>query len=156
MARALESHKTLRLGSRWCRPEEWIRLPICFHCQKPGHLASECKEAEARVGRICRRCGGTNHLVKDCAADKAKCYVCSTEGHRADSMACPSYRKRVAELRASRGGNRGLSQVAGEGEGSGVSGRAVGPTQRRRTVITVPDADGGGDWTIQGRGITRA
>lgn len=104
IARALRAHTTIKLGSRWCRPEEWIRLPNCYNCQRPGHKAVDCKETR-REGKVCHRCGGSDHLVRDCNAQVAKCHVCDVEGHRADGMSCPVYRRLVEQMRASRNSN---------------------------------------------------
>lgn len=98
VAERLIGHRAVKLGARWCRPEEWVKLPTCFKCQRTGHKATECK-VKGDINKICYKCGSTEHLVKECTAVKATCRTCNKEGHRADSMACPSYREAVKKYK---------------------------------------------------------
>ena len=79
---------------------------LCFHCRKPGHLLSECpdaqKEAMERKGGTvlqpsgqCYKCGSADHTSRECRSKRkggdafafAVCFICKETGHLA--KACP-------------------------------------------------------------------
>src|SRR5687767_476145 len=91
----LRQYRTLRLGTKTCKVEEWVRLPLCFKCQKMGHKAHQCGET-TQAPKTCYRCGSDKHLIGTCTAQNKRCSVCNVDGHRPDSMACPEY-KNTAE-----------------------------------------------------------
>lgn len=86
------------LPLQWTRAQMRLKVEpeFCSKCQKYGHRQNACK-AE-RVAPRCRNCGETGHKVADCKGERT-CLSCKEKGHRADSMACPIYRKLVEDKR---------------------------------------------------------
>jgi hypothetical protein len=90
--------KLLRLGTMvvgWSKCRATIapydEPTVCYRCQLFGHTVAACKAPKAETRRRCYRCGGNDHIAKDCTADPV-CYSCGAEGHRADSIRCPRIR----------------------------------------------------------------
>lgn len=100
LGQALVRQRRIVIGWSMCRIEEMITPPRCYRCQNFGHASHQCQTDEPGKRR-CLKCGGEDHLARDCKNDR-KCYVCGTEGHRADSMACVQYREAVKRERARR------------------------------------------------------
>jgi len=92
--------KRVKIGWLRCRVKEKIYLTRCYNCHSLEHLGKDCKENK-NTARQCYKCCKEGHLAKDCKNDP-HCLSCNTEGHRADSMACPTYRAKVEALRKSR------------------------------------------------------
>lgn len=103
---SLLQNRRLYVGWSSCRLERKILLLKCFKCLGFGHKANACKSAEKRAA-LCYKCSGEGHVAKDCK-NELKCYVCNTPGHRADSMNCPDYRKKMLEVR---GTKKGLNTI---------------------------------------------
>lgn len=66
----------ISVGFVKCKVVEVPRIARCFKCQKPGHLAYQCKEVEENR---CRKCGSLGHDGRDCQ-EEARCFLCETEG----------------------------------------------------------------------------
>lgn len=90
----------IKVGWTECRVEELNTPKRCYKCLSFGHIARECQQAERRDD-MCLRCGKTGHTVKNCQNEPA-CITCRVEGHRADQMACPEYKKCIMEMRKTR------------------------------------------------------
>ena len=86
--------RSLALDWTRARIRQKIEPDFCSNCQIYGHLQRECKAEH--VPKRCRNCGSSAHLRQECK-EETTCFSCKTKGHRADSMACPIYRKLVAE-----------------------------------------------------------
>jgi hypothetical protein len=43
------------------------REPLCFNCQKYGHIGRECKEADRRLQKMCTNCESEEHKGEECA-----------------------------------------------------------------------------------------
>lgn len=95
----LEQTKRINVGWNRCRIESRIVLSRCYRCQVFGHRANQCKE-EVK-GKCCVRCGQKEHEARNCKG-ALRCYVCREDGHRADSMSCPVYRRSVQKEREDR------------------------------------------------------
>lgn len=91
-APALLKSGRIKIGWLHCRMAEKLSLTCCYKCQAFGHTAKQCKAPSN--ARRCLRCGSQDHLVKTCN-ETPHCYICTSDGHRADSMACPEYRKGI-------------------------------------------------------------
>lgn len=58
------------------------RPPVCFNCQRIGHISSGCTRPKA-----CMNCGGVNHLAAQCQR-RPKCVNCH-QSHPAWHATCP-------------------------------------------------------------------
>lgn len=105
-ANRLLEKRRIKIGWSSCRIEEFINPRRCFKCLGFGHLAADCCNKESGIRDECLRCGSKEHRAKTCDSEVFKCYVCQIEGHRADTMACPSYRKVVDKIRKERAAQR--------------------------------------------------
>lgn len=85
----------LKIGWSRCRVKEKFSIPRCSNCLRIGHINKNCKTRKTE-GKKCLNCTQPNHEAKDCQ-NKSHCNSCAKEGHRADSMSCPKYRKKVFE-----------------------------------------------------------
>ena len=69
----------------------------CYNCFQLGHKKDDCKKVTS-----CAKCGGEDHLRKDCDVEEPKCPLCKG-GHVAFSLSCPSkYKKRATKEDATR------------------------------------------------------
>lgn len=71
-ARAIMSIESVEFISAAARVEtagKARRQPVCFSCNKPGHIARHCRAAvrrSSRSGAACFRCGATDHFISQC------------------------------------------------------------------------------------------
>ncbi|KAK9737756.1 Zinc knuckle [Popillia japonica] len=77
-----------------------INVVRCFKCLEHGHKSRECT---AQVDRSdeCIKCGEKGHKSRGCQ-NKVRCVKCAVDGHRADQIKCPHFKKIVEELRRQR------------------------------------------------------
>ena len=72
------------------RVERRVFYRQCYHCQAPGHIASECPSKENKP--TCLFCTG-DHLAKDCETkdDRTthRCANCKQDTHHAGYQGCP-------------------------------------------------------------------
>lgn len=75
----------------------------CFRCLKFGHFIKECKGSA-----VCRKCGSSKHIAKDCDHDGEKCVNCSIKvaagaqvnvRHNSTDNRCPSRLDRINGLK---------------------------------------------------------
>lgn len=72
----------------------------CYKCLEYGHRRNDCKAAVNKE-ITCLRCGEDGHLVKDCS-NNPRCIKFKVEGHRANQISCPMFKKAVEEERRRR------------------------------------------------------
>lgn len=60
-------------------------------------MASGCENKDLIKDRSFN-CGEVGRFARNCTGD-SKCFQCSDNGHRSNSMKCPKYRKIVQEMR---------------------------------------------------------
>lgn len=94
------AHRAIEMRSfsqTWTRAtiREKIDPDFCSNCQEYGH--KKCNKTP--VERRCFNCGKTGHARAVCKNATA-CYVCKADGHRANSMACPAFRRLVHAKRS--------------------------------------------------------
>lgn len=83
----------IKIGWTHCRVKERYDPPFCQKCQVFGHLTYTCASTTLTT-RKCLNCGG-EHKTSQCSSKKEFCITCKTEGHRANAMKCPVYRKLI-------------------------------------------------------------
>lgn len=93
--------KVIQIGWIQGRVKEHIEVPRCFKCSAFGHTSNACKGPDR--SNLCRRCGGKEHLAKDCKAETL-CLTCVDSGkadtaHAPRSGKCPVYRELLKGLR---------------------------------------------------------
>lgn len=107
-----------RIVTDWAswKIKEQIHLKRCYNCLELGHTSQNCKNLSR--ANTCIRCGKVGHKVKDCE-NSPHCFTCNTDGHRADSSACPTFRRAMNSAIQERSKHRKNSQtVELEHEGS--------------------------------------
>lgn len=98
--------RRFKVGWTNCVAKEKIDPPFCGKCQWFGHLRKDCT-SEA-VDMRCLKCGETGHFARECK-NGPRCFMCKgdqQQGHSANSMACPEYKKLVDAMKKAR--NNGL------------------------------------------------
>ena len=96
-AEKLITEGKIKIGWVYCQVEEIVRPIRCYNCLRHGHVARECKDEARQAKKICRKCGNTDeHNVLTCTR-VVHCYECKQDGHEAECMACPAYRKAVRQ-----------------------------------------------------------
>lgn len=89
------SGKHIRIGWYTCKVKERVEPDFCQRCQIYGHATCNRPQLKKR----CLKCGGYNHLVKDCTEEEDSCFTCNLKGHRANSMRCQVFRELVEAKR---------------------------------------------------------
>ncbi|XP_026683799.1 uncharacterized protein LOC113469939 [Diaphorina citri] len=84
---------SIKIGWSMCRIKEKVSVPRCTNCLKLGHTMRNCK-SKLKLEKQCMRCTKQGHESKECT-NQSFCPTCNKEGHRADSMSCPTYRRMV-------------------------------------------------------------
>jgi acylphosphatase len=115
----------LTVGWSECRIEDMNTPRRCYRCLRFGHVRAECK-SEKSLEDCCLKCGRAGHTARLCT-DEPYCIACDVEGHRADEMACPEYKKLVTEKRGGKieqptrvGDVRAIESRRGRGRGRGA------------------------------------
>jgi hypothetical protein len=115
----------LTVGWSECRIEDMNTPRRCYRCLRFGHVRAECK-SERSLEDCCLKCGRAGHTARLCT-DEPYCIACDVEGHRADEMACPEYKKLVTEKRGGKieqptrvGDVRAIESRRGRGRGRGA------------------------------------
>lgn len=85
--------KKIKIGWTSCLVKERVEPPFCRKCQIFGNTTPNCKETTFKPRR-CLGCG-EGHPTKECTSNKEFCVTCNTDGHRANSMRCPTYKRLV-------------------------------------------------------------
>ena len=81
-------NRKISVGFSKCKLYEIPNHRRCYHCQRPGHLAKDCKNDVA-----CSRCS-LNHKSNECSSTLLKCVNCTINGennvnHASYSANCP-------------------------------------------------------------------
>lgn len=85
----------IKLGWTVCQIKPKVKVVRCYACLKLGHSVFECRSGKkGALTRACFKCTETGHVVSDCK-NIAKCNLCNTSGHRADSADCPIFRNYI-------------------------------------------------------------
>lgn len=87
--------KTIRQNWTRARIREKVDPDFCSSCQSYGHRLCN----KAPVGRRCFNCGTLGHIRTECKNAMA-CHACGVEGHRANAMSCPIFRRLVNDKRS--------------------------------------------------------
>lgn len=90
----------VKIGWLNCNIKERIQMVRCYKCLEYGHRRNDCKAAVNKE-ITCLRCGEDGHLVKDCS-NNPRCIKFKVEGHRANQISCPMFKKAVEEERRRR------------------------------------------------------
>lgn len=99
VARKAIDLRNIQIGWTMAKIKEKIIPDWCSNCQTFGHRTQLC--GAPKYGKQpCRRCGEEGHVARLCTKPP-KCFVCEgvEKDHRADSMACPIYRRAVQDAR---------------------------------------------------------
>ena len=80
-------------------------VQTCYHCQRLGHITTECPSKQKREDPVCYKCSG-NHMSKDCTNTDKKCINCIRHkkpdtSHSANESCCPVYMAEIDRARAS-------------------------------------------------------
>lgn len=104
----------IKVGWLNCSVREMVNVVRCFNCLEYGHFAKECKATENKRDN-CMRCGQKGHRAKECQ-NAPFCISFGIEGHRADQIKSPLFKKEVDKARKvrdaenARGGKTGKDQ----------------------------------------------
>lgn len=120
-AATLLALKRLQVGWLRCRVSEVLRPQCCYRCLGTGHLARDCKGEDR--SKLCYRCGQDGHISRDCKADNNHCFICKVDGHYANSMACPTYKKQVEEVQTKAGRRKGAPAANPQQDVQGATGQ---------------------------------
>lgn len=92
----------IRIGYVEARVRSVPRLIRCYRCHVIGHVSYVCP-TNIGAREICRKCGSTDHNIKNCESDP-NCMVCTRNilptdrcGHVAASTQCPRYKECLIE-----------------------------------------------------------
>lgn len=87
-----------KIGEGWniWRIKELVTIPRCYKCHRVGHIANKC--GKKNPSELCHKCGKPGHQRKDCQ-NEDRCYLCDADGHKAETMKCPEYRKLAEQQR---------------------------------------------------------
>ncbi|KAK9711596.1 hypothetical protein QE152_g25369 [Popillia japonica] len=90
-ATPLINRKKIRIGWTECGIRERVDIIRCYKCLEYGHKTRKCA-AQVDRSKDCIRCGETGHRGKDCV-NRDKCIKCGIQGHSADQIKCPYFKK---------------------------------------------------------------
>lgn len=124
----LKTLNRIKVGWLTCRITETMGPQFCFNCLKTDHKARDCRRPRVDGG-LCFRCGKAGHAARDCTAPE-KCFSCETEGHIANTMGCPTYRRHIEAMRSTKAPPAANEPQAAKGPAP--RGKRVSRRQQRR------------------------
>ncbi|KAJ8971053.1 hypothetical protein NQ317_018316 [Molorchus minor] len=101
----------IRIGWVQCEIRKRVQITRCFRCLGYGHRTGDCQGEDK--SDVCIKCGKKGHVAKDCS-NPPYCTTCNRDGHRADQMGCPIFRKLISQESRKRA-SRKITPRNGEG-----------------------------------------
>lgn len=95
-AKILLDQEKIKIGWINCRVQRKAKVTRCYKCLRLGHSFFQCRD-KATPGKKCFKCTELGHEAQNCK-NRPKCNSCRKEGHRADSVDCPHFRRILAKV----------------------------------------------------------